>query len=268
VILSATANPCTFEQNQGILIDEIRGRPLEGDIFFLHGWGGSRDSLRELAGLFEGSYRIHLIDLPGFGEAPPPPRNWGTTDYAEHLAEYLTKSDGARVLLVGHSFGGRLAIRVAGRRTPTVAGLVLMGVPGLPPERFSPRSIRRAMIRGLRRVLKLLEPITGPGPMNWHTSRFGSKDYLNAGQLRTLLVRTVSEDLTDPAKAVSCPALLIWGSEDRETPPGLAQRYARLLGGKTALSVLPHKDHFPFQGTGAHLCAFRIRSWLAANVDQ
>jgi pimeloyl-ACP methyl ester carboxylesterase len=77
----------------------------------------------------------------------------------------------------------------------------------------------------------------------------------------------VNEDLTESAKSIECPVLLLWGTDDRETPPSLASRYQQLLDGRATISLLPHKDHYLYTGTGAHLCAFKIRSWLPAHVD-
>ena len=111
----------------------------------------------------------------------------------------------------------------------------------------------------------MVRGLTGPGPLAWHTRRFGSKDYLAAGKMRDVLVRAVNENLTDSAQAIACPALLLWGSDDRETPPWLAYRFLELMnsqGTRATLEMLPHKDHYLYAGTGAHLCAFKIRSWI------
>ena len=81
-----------------------------------------------------------------------------------------------------------------------------------------------------------------------------------------IFVKVVNEDLTESARAVACPALLIWGTDDTETPPWLAFRYAALMDGRATLDLLPHKDHHLYTGTGAHLCAFKIRDWLAARA--
>ena len=81
-------------------------------------------------------------------------------------------------------------------------------------------------------MLVLAVPLTGSAPVDWHTRRFGSKDYLAAGALRALLVRSVNEDLTESARSVPCPALLLWGTEDRDTPTWLARRYRALMAGQ------------------------------------
>ena len=60
--------------------------------------------------------------------------------------------------------------------------------------------------------------------------------------------------------------LLLWGTDDTETPPWLALRYAALMDGRATIDVLPHKDHHLYAGTGAHLCALKIRSWLGGRA--
>ena len=256
-----------FEDSGSTLIDEVLGGPASAHLLFMHGWGGSRESLRGIATLFEPSHQVHLLDLPGFGDAPPPPPDSDIVRYTDLVQKYLLERIRGPVVLVGHSFGGRIGVRLAARRLPQVRGLVMMGVPGLPQPRWSRQRLRRGAIRNLRRLLRATQPLTGQAALDWHTRRFGSKDYLAAGPLRSLLVRVVNEDLTESARGIDCPVLLLWGGDDTETPLSLACRYRELLGGRATLAVLPHKDHHLYTGTGAHLCAFRIREWLRAHVD-
>jgi pimeloyl-ACP methyl ester carboxylesterase len=253
-----------FEHGGAALTVEALGPPGDRHIVFLHGWGGSRESLRGIATLFQHQYRVHLVDLPGFGEAPPPPEGWGTLEYTDLVQRYVLDRLSGWVALVGHSFGGRLSVRLGARRLLQVRAIVLMGVPGLPQPAYSRRKLRRDAIRVLRKTLIAMRPITGQRAIDWHTRRFGSKDYQAAGALRPVLVKTVTEDLTESARLVACPVLLLWGSDDAETPTWLGERYRELMPGRAALEVLPHKDHHLFTGTGAHLCAFRIRRWLEA----
>jgi pimeloyl-ACP methyl ester carboxylesterase len=234
---------------------------------FLHGWGGSRESLRGIGTLFQDTHVVHLIDLPGFGDAPPPPADWDTIRCTDLVERYLLDRVPGPVILVGHSFGGRIALRLAARQLAQVRGLIMMGVPGLPQPRFSRARLRGSVLRMLRRLLVACRPITGSRLVDWHTRTFASKDYLAAGALRPLLVRAVNEDLTESARAVSCPTLLLWGANDAETPVWLAYRYRTLIADRATLELLPHKDHHLYAGTGAHLCAFKIRQWLSAHVD-
>jgi pimeloyl-ACP methyl ester carboxylesterase len=259
---SPTAHIERFEHNGTSLIDEVLGDAAGRHLILLHGWAASRESLRGLGVLFEHTHTVHMIDLPGFGDAPPPPPDWGTIEYTDLIQQYVLERLPGTVVVVGHSFGGRVSVRLAARRMPQVRALVLIGVPGLPQPPFTWKALRSRWIRTLRRTLVALKPLIGNSGVEWHTRTYGSKDYLAAGSLRPILVRTVREDLTESAQTIACPTLLLWGSDDTETPVWLGQRYRDLLGSRGTLEVLPHKDHYPFNGTGAHLCGYKIRTWL------
>jgi pimeloyl-ACP methyl ester carboxylesterase len=114
----------------------------------------------------------------------------------------------------------------------------------------------------------MIQPHTEYKLIDWHTRRYGSKDYQNVkAELRSVLVSVVNENLSGSAGMITCPVLLLWGTDDVETPVWLARRYKELMGDNATLSLLPHKDHYLFQGTGAHLCGFEIRKWLGAKTD-
>lgn len=256
-----------FDHNGATLVDEISGESASRHLVLLHGWGGTRDSLRGIGTLFLHTHRVHLLDLPGFGEAPPPPEAWGTVEYADLVQQYILDKLTGTVVLVGHSFGGRVGVRLASRRLPRIRDLVLLGVPGLPQPAMSKVRIRRWGIRTLRTLLLALKPVIGEGGVRWHSARFGSKDYQSAGALRSVLVKTVNEDLTESARLIACPSLLVWGTDDVETPPWLATRFAALIGSKATVVLLPHKDHHLYSGTGAHLIGQKMRTWLKAQAN-
>ncbi len=197
-----------FEHNGVSLVVETLGVPGTRHLVFLHGWGATRESLRGIATLFP-TRRTAFTSSTCLAsvEAPPPPPDWDTIHYSDLVQQYLLERTGGSVVLVGHSFGGRLAIRLASRRLPHIRAIVLMGVPGLPLQPWSLRWIRSRWIRGLRRALTLARPIIGPSALEWHTKRFGSKDYLAAGDLRTVLVKVVNEDLTESARADRVPCV-------------------------------------------------------------
>jgi pimeloyl-ACP methyl ester carboxylesterase len=251
-----------FAHGGGSLVAEVSGAHSDRQFVFLHGWGHSRESLRGISVLFQHTARVHLIDLPGFGEAPLPPSSWGTLDYADLVQQYLLERVHGETILVGHSFGTLVTLRLAARRLPQIRAVVLMSAPGLPPAGLSWRRVRRLGLRVLRQVFRQLQPLTGPRLVEWHTRRFGSRDYLAAGDLRPILVRTVNEDLSETARTVACPVLLIYGTDDDDTPPSLGYRYRDLMEGRATLELLLHKDHHLYAGTGAHLCGFKIRTWL------
>ena len=58
-----------------------------------------------MAQFFDDFATSHLLDLPGFGQSPNPPENWGTEDYAEALVGWLTEKDIKKAIFIGHSYG-------------------------------------------------------------------------------------------------------------------------------------------------------------------
>jgi pimeloyl-ACP methyl ester carboxylesterase len=165
------------------------------------------------------------LDMPGFGATPPPPEAWGSADYAAAIRPVLADLQ-APAVVVGHSFGGRVAVHLAAAEPGLVRALVLTGVPLLrkaagsrrPPLRYRVgRSLhRRGLISGSR--------------MEALRQRYGSSDYRAAtGVMRQVLVRTVNETYEDQLRAVTCPVELVWGDDDTEAPLSVAESAAELL---------------------------------------
>ena len=104
------------------------------DVIFLHGWGGSIDSFRGAGQYFSANYRCTLVDFYGFGDSPLP----GVVtleDYANGIEELIRHYSMKEVILVGHSFGGRVAMLLASRNN-NIKSIVLVDRAGVKP-RFS-----------------------------------------------------------------------------------------------------------------------------------
>jgi pimeloyl-ACP methyl ester carboxylesterase len=229
-------------------------------LLMLHGWGQTLEALRPMGELLASSARVHLIDLPGFGASALPDGDWDTERYAERILRYMDQQGLERVDLLAHSFGGRVSIRVASQYPDRVRCLTLIDSAGLQPRRSLKKRIRIAAIKWLRTLLTLT-PIYGTQLREWHSQRFGSRDYLNAGPLRGTFVRTVNEDLTSNASRIQAPTLLIWGEADTETPVEMGRRLNQLIS-NSKLIELPRRDHVPFGNEGAHLCAYYVLQFL------
>lgn len=206
-------------------------------VLALHGWGRSG---ADFDAVLEGRDALAL-DLPGFGASPPPSAPTGAAGYARLVAPAL---DGCRpqVVLVGHSFGGRVALMLALDHPDRVAGLVLTGVPllRLGPSRRPPTGYRLA--RALHRRGMLSD-----ATMESLRRRRGSADYRAAsGVMRDVLVTTVNETYEDRLPEVRCPVALVWGESDAEVPPAVARRASSILEGAgvpVALEVVPGAGH-------------------------
>lgn len=219
------------------------------ELIWGHGWGHTHKNLLPLAQAMRRTARSVLIDFPGFGASPLPPGAWDTADYADAVAEWLAGLAPARRIWIAHSFGCRVGLQLAARHPERLAGLFLIAAAGLPPRR-SPWARLRVAAR--RWTFRLARQFTHEGPARDRLrDRFGSADYRAAGELRPILVKAVTEDLSAAARAVRCPSVLVVGDRDRETPPELATRLHRMMP-QSRLVVLRGFDHWSILTDGRH----------------
>jgi pimeloyl-ACP methyl ester carboxylesterase len=236
------------------------GHPL----IMMHGWGQNLRALQPMAELLADKAQIHVLDLPGFGKTPPPPEDWNTTQYADRVLAYLDEQGVERTDLLGHSFGGRVSMRLAHKYPDRVRSIIMINSGGLQRQRTFQQQLRGKWIKTMRNAFKV-SPVNRQELLDWHSQKYGSRDYLNAGVLQGTLVKTVSEDVTEIVKQIQAPVLLLWGEADTETPVEMAHRYHSLFP-KSELITVPRRDHFMYQAEGAHLCAFYVQKFLANQV--
>lgn len=107
-------------------IHHIVQGPEEGPrLVFLHGLLGSAANWRSIVGAFEGQFRILTFDQRGHGKSFQPEQGYTPEDFAEDLRKILDELGWQKVHLVGHSMGGRNAIRFASQYPDRVARLVI-----------------------------------------------------------------------------------------------------------------------------------------------
>ena len=102
-------------------------------VLLLHGWGCSSETMQPVFRHLEADFHVYNFDLPGFGLSPEPPAAWDTAAYASLLAEFIQKNCAQPPVLVAHSFGGRLSLRLAAQGVPHK--MILTGCAGLKAHR-------------------------------------------------------------------------------------------------------------------------------------
>lgn len=221
-------------------------------VLALHGWGRTRNDLLDA---LRGREVISL-DLPGFGASPPPDQVWGAARYAETIAQLLTEAQLGPVLVVGHSFGGRVAAHLAADHPDLVSGVVFAGAPLLRSDGPKPSSpLPYRIVRGLRRM-KLVPEST----LDAMRQRYGSADYRAArGVMRDILVTVVNEDYREQLAAIRAPVGFCWGADDTAARAEVARRAAELVPHCVVLDIVDGVGH------DVHLTA---PDRLAAVIDQ
>lgn len=232
-------------------------------VVMLHGWGQSLESMRILGDLLSRYHQVYIVDFPGFGKSPKPKDDWDTVDYARAIDELFENLGLENAIVIGHSFGGRVGMRMAVHHKKRINALILINTGGLRSQLTGKRLYRAKALKLLSNSLKWCDATFKTKYFEeYFVPKYASRDYRNAGDLKNILVKTVNEDQSQDAAQISCPTFLLWGEKDTETPVEMAYRLKSIIP-NSKLVVLPDKDHFPFIDEGAHLCASYILDFLA-----
>lgn len=173
-----------------------------------------------------------LVDFYGFGKTPPSHIPIRLKDYSDSILDIIQHYKMSDVTLVGHSFGGRVAIKLASTHSYLLEKLVLVDSAGLKPKRSL-----RYYIKIFRH--KLLNYLKIP-----HTS--GSEDYRKLDDIsKQTFKNIVNEDLSNLIKKITLPVLLFWGSKDKETPIYMAKKLYKNLVSPT-LIVCKGLGHYAY----------------------
>ncbi len=190
------------------------------DIVLLHGWGQNIEMMKPLGDPFSDRYRITILDLPGFGQSEEPKEAWTMSNYNEMLEDFLNQVQVKKPIVIGHSFGGRLAIRYSAEHP--IEKLVLFGAPCIRIQEELPVTVK---------ILKSLKQVPGLDNLGEYMKKFiGSRDYKAASPImRKTLVEVVNEDLSKYAREIEEPTLLIWGDQDTEAPVREAKELEKIM---------------------------------------
>jgi pimeloyl-ACP methyl ester carboxylesterase len=214
----------------------------------LHGWQRTSSDFDAILGVasgmpddpFSGKVVPSIaLDLPGFGVSPPPPTAWSTLEYATALIPFLEELEHP-VVLLGHSFGGRVAIQLGAAAPGLVRGLVLTGVP-IRDAKASKTTQPNWRFRLLRRGAKL--GVVSEDRIEAARQRYGSRDYREAvGVMRGVLVSAVADDYLPLLGRITAPVELVWGEGDSAAPVSGARAAVSVLR-DAHLQVLPGIGH-------------------------
>ena len=210
------------------------------DILLLHGWGQNIEMMKMLGDNFSDRFRITILDFPGFGLSEEPGEAWNIKDYANMLEEFINELGIKKPIIMGHSFGGRVAIRYSAEHV--VEKIVLFGSPCVRENTELPLSVK---------ILKGIKKLPGMDKIGEFAKNFiGSRDYKAASPvMRQTLVNVVNEDLSKYAKEIDCPTLLIWGENDTEAPVSDAKILESIMV-DAALIVLPGTHYAYIENLG------------------
>ncbi len=212
------------------------------DVILLHGWGESKDHMAYIEAHLADRCSVYNIDFPGFGESGQPPETWGVPEYRDFLADFIEQNGIEDPVLIGHSFGCRVAIRYAAAYGG-VRKMVLTGAAGLRHDQPAGTSLK---VKFFKAGKKILQAAGQDAILEKLQNRAGSEDYRNAsGIMRTTFVKVVNDDVRPLLPQVKCPVLLVFGDRDTATPLSDGRIMAEEMP-DAGLAVFGGDDHWAF----------------------
>ena len=218
-------------------------------VVILQGWGTHLGMYDSIADILKEKYTVIQFDFPGFGGSDEPREPWNVDAYADFFCELMQELDVKKATLIGHSYGGRVIIKLAARESIPfeIKNIVLIDSAGIMPKRSFAQKMKIKRYKVLKKILnmKLVYALFPELIDDWR-SRQGSADYRNASDMmKKCMVMAVNEDLTDLLPKIKQETLLIWGDKDTATPIGDAKIMDEMIP-DSGLAVIPGTGHFSF----------------------
>ncbi len=213
------------------------------DVVLLHGWGQNKEMMGNIFEHLKDRFRVWALDFPGFGESGEPPVAWGVEDYELFLEEFIRVNDIVDPILIGHSFGCRVAIRYAAKNQNNVKKMCLTGAAGIRPKHGLDWQIRTKAYKAGKWLLK----VTGQTEkLEEMQKNAGSEDYRNAqGIMKPTFVKVVNDDVSPILKDVKCSVLLVWGEYDAAAPLWMGQQMEKEMP-DAGLAIFENDDHWAY----------------------
>jgi pimeloyl-ACP methyl ester carboxylesterase len=246
-------------------------------LLLVHGLGGAASNWTELAPVLAASRRVVVPELAGHGRSEPLAEAASLDPFADGIAAVAEREGLAPAVLVGHSLGGLVALRLALRQQDAVAGVVLAGAAGIssgtrgaryalsilgwlqPGRRVAPHRDRVARSRRLR---LLVFGYWGAADVTSLSGR-SVAGFMAGPELHTDTVTAaralVADDPRQELEGLRCPCLVLWGALDRQLGLEDAFDYARRL--RAPLRVIADCGHLLI-GERPDACLDAIESFV------
>jgi len=210
-------------------------------LLFLHGWGTDSTSWFGLIDKLKNEqYQLYFLDLPGFGRSQVPSNTFNLDDYVKIVDQFIHKLGLNNANLIGHSFGGRIAIKLTAGGAKFIDKIILVDAAGI----NSPNSIKKIALL----LAKMIKPFFTPDfmqPLRKKLYFLIGSEYLDHFELSKIFSRVVSENLTPLLPRIKNQTLIVWGSRDTTTPIYYAELMKKLIK-RSKLVIFEGAGHFPF----------------------
>lgn len=217
-------------------------------IIILHGWGLNGNKYNGLAKILSLKYKVLAPDLPGFGKNLTDKELY-LMDYANFLKDFIKDKKLKNIVLLGHSFGGRVITKflsIYNAEEYGIKAVILTGTP-LTKGKLSLRKLMgKLMAKAGKGILSILPKSTSEGSQDFFKkivyTIIGEWDYYKASKMRKTFTHIVSENLQTYLDKINVPTLIVWGENDTITPLGIGIKIQKLIA-NSKLIIIPNETH-------------------------
>jgi pimeloyl-ACP methyl ester carboxylesterase len=251
----------------------LEAGPADGQaVVFIHGFGGTaRNFTLTMGPLGVAGFRVIVPELWGMGRSAKPRGRYSLDRWVDQLVDLLDQLHIRQTMVVGHSMGGAVAVRLARRHPERVTKLLLVAPLGFGARR-KVRFLRLAVLPGVAPILMRLRRFRVPtreemlqraqqrfggrisqeGALAWAESavltfqeRGFVRGLVRAGRACVQLIEGTDHRVRKDYAELTLPTLVIWGDEDRTVPTQDAQTL-RSLRPDARLELFSQCGHHPY----------------------
>lgn len=184
-------------------------------LIILHGWQSSKEKWEKVKTILQEQQEIIIPDLPGFKKEMQLERVWDLDDFIEWFEKFSL--DKGKFFLLGHSFGGRMAIKFAIKHPDKVKALILVDSAGIIPD-IKHKNLTKHIVF-LQKISFL--PFYGFFRKMFYKYILRTTDFVEAQKVPYLaetFKNVIVEDLVKDFSKIKVPVFIIWGDKDKLTP--------------------------------------------------
>lgn len=224
-------------------------------ILILHGWGSRSDSWHDVQkDLVSYGYRVLVPDLPGFGQTSEPPSTWSLKEYSQFVRDFTQHVGLKHFTLLGHSFGGRIAVDYTLRYQEQIHTLILADAAGMGRhKKFKTRIFFILTKLGDKifsiKLFRFARPIV---QKIWYKLTRENDYYRASYKMKKIMAKILKENLRSRLHDIKRPTLILWGEKDRLTPIADAVVINRHIPA-AHLHIFPNVGHAINLETPAHV---------------
>jgi len=220
-------------------------------LVLLHGALADSRVWRRQVDEFSEEFTVVAWDAPGCGGSSDPPESFRLADYADCLARCIDALGIGPAHVVGHSFGGALALALAGRHPGAVRSLVLVGAYAGWGGSLDADEVRARVELALRHAAAVEDEGAPPSLPGIFSDRMTPEtaDELVAmmaearpAATRTMALGLAEADLRPVLPEIEVPALLLYGDADERAPRSVREAIDEAMPDAT-LVLLPGVGH-------------------------